>query len=164
MRASLTIINALLSLLLISPVFSQTDFPKRPAQVIFGELLGSGGIYSVNYDRRLVSNLKNDGPGVRLGASYMSTVFTAPLEFNYLVGKRHYLDMAIGVTLSTGTIDLADGPTDHFSTNFNLSLRYRFQALTQGLFFQIGGTYFTNNEILSDGLQAVPSLALGYRF
>lgn len=145
-------------------LISQEANDYKPAQIVYVELLGAGGVYSINYDRRLFNSLDRDGLGIRVGIGFFSPVWTFPAEVNYLLGRRHYLDMGLGVVYATGSIDVADGPTFKDNSSFYLSVKYRFQALNNGLFFSIGGFYFPAFKFFDDPVSFWPGLALGIKF
>lgn len=67
------------------------SIPQERVQSVYFELLGPGGLYSVNYDTRL--NNRPDGIGLRGGISYTkvtdASLFTLPVQFNYLLGKNY---------------------------------------------------------------------------
>ncbi len=87
------------------------DKERKAKNLVYLELLGNGGLYSVNYERMLTNNLS-----ARLGFSYLSigatssngtdtssakaTLVTAPVLINYTVGsKNHRAEFGAGATL-----------------------------------------------------------------
>jgi hypothetical protein len=78
---------------------------------VYAEALGIAGLYSLNYDTRLVKG-KQDGWGIRAGLEYARVrtvnyygdtlqqhVLGVPLMLNYLLGKsNNFLELGIGVT------------------------------------------------------------------
>jgi hypothetical protein len=85
---------------------------KRYVKSVFLELLGNGGLYSVNYDMRTERNRRN-GWGFKAGLSYFSLsatdnigtsnlkiqLLTAPITLNYLFGKRKgFFELGLGAT------------------------------------------------------------------
>lgn len=126
------------------------DFPGRH-QAVFVELLGTAGVYSLNYDTRLKKGKRN-GWGARLGFSYLNIndssrfgelsarTIAIPVELNYLFGKRRSaLELGIGITY--------------------VSSRYQGNAYTYNDVDFIGGEPF---NITSNGLFA--SVIIGYRY
>jgi hypothetical protein len=82
-------------LLLIIPISMYGQEKKRKA--VYAELLGSGGIGSVNYDFRFKPG--NDGLGMRGGISYLPMATLIPLEVNGLIGKNKFaFEYGLGLT------------------------------------------------------------------
>lgn len=93
------------------PAKSKGDEGRRAKNLVYLELLGNGGLYSVNYERMLTDDLS-----ARLGFSYLTfgasassggeggsvrgTLVTAPVMLNYTVGgKNHRAEIGAGATL-----------------------------------------------------------------
>ena len=130
--------------------------PVRTASnVIFGEVLGSGLLYSVNYER-VLSALPI---GLRAGASYFSypvstygrsgnlKLATFPLVASYYVGApRHKLQLGLGATLiylgvstdSTGT--KFEGERSGFGLAATAVVGYRYLPPDRGFTFGVGFT------------------------
>ena len=116
-------------------------------QAIFLEALGSGGLFSLNYDRRLKSD--NDGFGVRIGLG-LGTGYeinedefkrrvSVPLMVNYIFGRgRNGLETGIGITSEYAV----SKPKDDQRMNAwgNLNVLYRFQPLKKGFIMRMGWT------------------------
>lgn len=83
--------------------------PKHTSnKIMFLELGGPGLAISLNYDQRFSG--KKDGFGYRVGMGYFgdggNTVFTIPLQVNYLVGsKGEYFEFGAGTTFLNTTGD-----------------------------------------------------------
>ncbi|MCE3282407.1 MAG: hypothetical protein K0Q66_1144 [Chitinophagaceae bacterium] len=93
----------------------QTSPATKPlsatGKAVYLEALGIGGLYSLNFDTRLVKG-KQDGWGIRAGLEYcrvrtinyygdtlQQDVFGLPLMVNYLLGKgNNFLELGLGVT------------------------------------------------------------------
>lgn len=58
----------------------------RRGQTIYVELMGSGLVYSVNYETRF--SAKTGGLGGRVGIGYVGDWLAVPLQINYLIGKK----------------------------------------------------------------------------
>ncbi|GAB4093402.1 hypothetical protein [Flaviaesturariibacter terrae] len=85
--------------------------PGRRTQVAYVEVLGAGGVNSINYDTRISTGGRN-GWGVRAGIGYWKVptisyyadtlrqgLISLPLMVNYLVGRRtNFLELGLGVT------------------------------------------------------------------
>ncbi|MDP2414074.1 hypothetical protein [Daejeonella sp.] len=114
---------------------------------IFLEALGSGGLFSLNYDRRLKSG--NDGLGVRvglgIGTAYESNQdefksrVSVPLMVNYIFGRgRSGLETGIGITPEYAV----NKPQDDQRMNAwgNLNVLYRLQPVKKGFIMRVGWT------------------------
>lgn len=84
--------------------------PKKHTsnKILFVEIGGPGLAISLNYDQRLSS--EKDGWGYRIGVGYFgdggNTVFTVPLQINYLVGSNgKYFEFGGGTTFLNSTGD-----------------------------------------------------------
>lgn len=83
-------------ILLLTP-----EVKGQRVHAVYGELLGAGLIYSVNYDLRFQE--RGDGIGARLGFSFFSrdgnSNTSIPLQLNYLIGKgQHKLEVGAGIS------------------------------------------------------------------
>lgn len=107
---------------------------KRNA--VYGEFLGNGLYYSINYERQFVLK-DNERITVRIGLSDITLV----TEFNYLIGgKNNFFETGAGYTY-------------FFSDPDNLVLiraGYRFQG-NKGLIFRIAPLWAFNTETDSFG-------------
>lgn len=135
----------LATILITATSFSQAHTDKSPknnahgAQAIYGELLGNGLLFSVNYDFRFTKSQK--GLGMRLGTGFFGGsgggILTIPVGINHLAGKApNYFESGIGVTYATIT-----GKDDFFSGNGGSllipSIGYRYQPENNGFFGKI---------------------------
>jgi len=124
----------------------QDDDKTRGMKIIFAEVGGPGLAISLNYDARFGSERK--GWGYRIGAGYFgdtygNTVFTIPLQANYLLTKdeTNFLELGAGTTFinSTGS---NKGKTFIFDrvTGFagTATIGYRYQPADHKLNFRIG--------------------------
>lgn len=86
--------------------FGQEEMIKEKSRAknsVYLELLGNGGVYSINYDRVFFGNGIMHFGG-RVGFSYFSifhsSFFTIPIEGNILLGKKDiFLELGLGRTL-----------------------------------------------------------------
>lgn len=72
---------------------------ERRGQTVYLEMIGSGFIYSLNYESRF--SQKTGGLGGRVGFSYVSDWFAVPVNVNYLLSKKkekHFLEIGAGFT------------------------------------------------------------------
>ncbi len=146
---------------------AQESEPASPASgnasQIYVELLGPGGLYSVNYDGRL--GRKEKGLGVRLGfsAAYAdgSGFLTFPLGLNYLAGSNgNYFEFGAGPTIATSS-DVFEESGDETVVWGHLTLGYRRQAYRKkGITWRVAFT-----PVFGDGF-FLPwvGTSIGYRF
>ncbi len=133
-------------------------------KAIYGEFLGIGTVYSVNFDMRFSRRPKGDGLGFRVGLSHFG-VTTIPIQVNYLIGGvRHYLELGSGLTLASKNFDIGDGAYGSFNVTPSSSLGYRFQALNSGFFAKVGVDYFYTFTISDDDATLWPAIGIGYSF
>jgi hypothetical protein len=87
--------------------------PKHKSnKILFAELGGPGLAISINYDARFGD--EKDGLGFRVGMGYFfssgNTVFTVPVQVNYLIGSNgKYIELGAGTTFLNSTGDNTDG-------------------------------------------------------
>lgn len=136
-------------------------------QAIYGEFLGSGLIYSLNYDQRLTEDIQ--GWGFSVGFEYIPTervnngidFIAIPFKANYVIGNQpHYLEISAGgIYIGGDAYFLGDYSFDR-SFGFNSSLMYRFQ-LENGFLLKVG-----LSSVITKSFNApiFPGLALGYAF
>jgi hypothetical protein len=164
-----------------------TSVDDRYQKVTFVELLGAGGLYSVNFDMRTAKG-KRDAWGFRVGmekivANITDSVgvvveksrisFTAiPIVLNYLFGKRKgFLEVGIGATYfnfksnSTGTTSIETYQEETFKESFgsiigSFNIGYRHVPFTNGFMYRVAFTPLLLNNIF------VPFMGfgLGYHF
>lgn len=121
-----------------------THEPGARAQSLYFELLGPGITYSFNYDTRFQNTL--NGLGGRAGLSYIaadgSTVFSAPLMLNYLLGKEgRYFEMGLGATYISFTGDSNENDVlfvDESQVFGTMVFGYRRQPVDGGFMFRAG--------------------------
>jgi|GEM_PF-1415150 len=133
-------------------------------QAIYGELLGTGGIYSINYDRRFKASLKANGLGIRVGVAYFEGIGFMPIQLNYLIGKNHFLELGIGTKLATAKLDIGNGRFGDFNVSTVASTKYRYQSKDNHLFFSLGIDLFMTGGALNRSGPLWPSVALGFSF
>lgn len=115
-----------------------------PRHAAYLELLGSGGLYSVNYERRVQERV-----ALRIGAgswsgddifgSGQTTVTTVPVTISALrVGTRHFLEAGGGILLGRKSAESSFGEPTRTSAVFALSglLGYRYQQPGGGFLFR----------------------------
>lgn len=118
----------------------------RSMQAIYAEVGGPGLAISLNYDARFSGDRK--GLGYRVGAGYFSdtygnTVFSVPLQVNYLLTKdeNNFIELGAGTTF-LNTTGNNKGKTFIFDkvTGFagTATIGYRYQPADHKLNFRIG--------------------------
>jgi hypothetical protein len=90
------------TLFLFGAILEGYSQQSEKPQAVFVEGLGSGILYSFNYDTRFSDS--PSGWGARAGMGYTSLeglrMYTLPLVVNHLIGKKkHFLELGAGVTL-----------------------------------------------------------------
>jgi hypothetical protein len=146
----------------------QSDDKAHGMKAIYAEVGGPGLAISLNYDARFGSERK--GWGYRIGAGYFAdgygnTVFTIPLQVNYLLtsDENNFLELGGGTTFinSTGS---NKGKTFIFDrvTGFagTATIGYRYQPVDHKLNFRIGfvPVFYDQGIIWAGGI------SVGYNF
>ena len=154
---------------LFNGCFSQ-DLPKMK-NAFYIELLGSGGLYSINYERNIFRNIYGRiGFGTWQVTDNFSLnpepgrITTVPIIVTYLSGhKTHHFEIGGGLMLGNQKDYMGSAPI------FDLTgyIGYRAQSLiTKGLLVRIGlapgislnGTDYPDHYFLS------PGASIGYHF
>jgi hypothetical protein len=152
------------------------------ANSVYAELLGNGGLYSINYDRRLGAG----GASVRVGAASWQTTgglfvsasdertsfVTVPVLLNALTGAgNHHLELGAGVLLGSRTVTRTLGGGSERSTIVDATgtLGYRRQRPGRGWVFRLGLTPFygfgSEEEAYPEkGFFLSGGLSVGYSF
>lgn len=142
-----------------------------PKNSIFFELLGNGGLYSINYERSLSATLIG-----RIGFSTFLTfdilssepgdrIITIPALISYLSGHKNS-HFEIGGGILFGNINENNGSNIIFDlTTF---IGYRYQEPRKGILFRIGLTPFLSLDNKANypdkGLSLSGGISLGYHF
>ncbi len=175
----------------------KTNKKKAPAisanrylKAIYGELLGNGGLYSVNFDMRTAKG-RRDGWGIRAGFEYLGlatdsagvkqlsvSLLGLPFAVNYLFGKkRGFLELGLGATWLRGKAKARDAttvPSDDETFNVPLvdiegkgaiivgtfNIGYRYVPYENGIMFRAMLTPF----IVTDKIIPFVGFSLGYKF
>jgi hypothetical protein len=149
-------------------IFANDANTRLPGgKIIFLELGGSGLALTVNYDARLHGRT---GFGYQAGTGYYNTgansVFTVPVQINYLVGKPggdHFLEIGGGTTFldswgsNKGTTFIFDRVVGFIGT---ATIGYRYQPVRGSLNFRIGFVPIFSDE----GITPAGGLSIGYTF
>ncbi len=156
-------------------------------KVAFIELLGAGGIYSINYDMRTARGKRNEW-GFRVGyerivANYNDTIrgvnestrisFTAiPVVLNYLFGKRKgFLELGVGATYfkfkgeSTSSTSIERYQEETFRQSFgsiigSFNVGYRHVPYKNGFMYRVALTPL----LIEDTFVPFIGIGLGYHF
>ena len=139
-----------------SPKAKATSTDRKAKNLVYLELLGNGGLYSVNYERMLSNDLS-----ARLGFSYFSisasagsgqeqssakaSIVTAPALFNYMVGgKNHKLELGAGATLIYVSASASGGAASASGEGVGVAgtgvAGYRYSPADGGFVFRVGYT------------------------
>ncbi len=119
---------------------------------LYVELLGNGGLYSLNYERNLTDDVT-----ARLGFSYLSlsasasddsasvTFMSFPLMANYLLGGgNHHLELGAGATVLYASGEVESGGSrssgDGVGVAGTATVGYRYQPRDGGFLFKVGFT------------------------
>lgn len=167
------IINTL-ALCLICALYTSLSAQVRvrdiPQSVTYMEILGQGGLATVNYDRRFTNSA--DGPGFRVGLGYINLGkfqgYTFPVGLNYLQGREgKYFELGIGMTYGKiGIIDKFDNQPRLVS---NMFFGFRYQPEDRGLNIRAGLATFVGNikrpEQENEAFFIpLPGISFGYSF
>jgi hypothetical protein len=144
------------------------DNKVRSMKAIYAEVGGAGLAISANYDNRFGADRK--GLGFRIGAGYFSdgygnTVFTIPMQVNYLFTKdeNNFIELGGGTTFLNSTGN-NKGPTFIFDkvTGFigTATLGYRYQPVDHKLNFRIDFVPIFYDE----GVIWAGGVSIGYNF
>jgi hypothetical protein len=158
-------ISIILSLLVI--VLSSTTLSQSKPNSLYLEFFGSGGLYSVNYDRLFSENF-----GVRIGFMYFEAdwliffidaeMFLIPATLNYLVGTgKHKFELGAGPLFVFGSARFLGGESVSGSgVGWTGTIGYRYQKNEGGFMWRIGFTpAFFSGEIFPSG-----GISLGFSF
>lgn len=141
--------------------------------VVYGELLGNGALYSINYERMLrqkKGELANKQFSIRIGFSYISHSYVEynyiPLEFIWFKGEgKHHFEYGIGLTTQLGQNYLGYRRYRFFVTP---RIGYRYQNPNGHLVLRIGltGVIFFHYALINDILDIFPwpGISCGYAF
>lgn len=165
MKIKKLLLAAIWILSLVSDVNAQEVIYSKNS--IFFELLGNGGLYSVNYERRFKPDLYG-----RIGFSSFKSIdllnpenkeriTTIPVLITYFTGqKMHHFEMGGGMLFGFITEDTIIDLTAFFG--------YRYQTPGNGILIRIGFTPFLSLDKKANypdnGLSLSGGIALGYHF
>ncbi|CAN5598023.1 hypothetical protein BH23BAC1_BH23BAC1_19560 [soil metagenome] len=169
----------IIGLLTCTLSYGQTESSNFSRNNAYLELLGNGGLYSINYERIVVQNF-----ALRLGFGAWKSIglfgagdksfVTVPILGNFLFGKKNS-KFEVGAGFLFGRekeYSTSFNPNSNKSSSiFNLTgvIGYRYQPSTAGLMFRVGLTPFyalTGGEDAypESGLTLSGGLSIGYNF
>jgi hypothetical protein len=138
---------------------------------IFFEILGNGGLYSINYERSLNTKLYG-----RIGFSTFLSfdllggdtggrITTIPVLLSYFSGqKKNHFEISGGMLFGKVNTDLVSGAIIDL-TSF---IGYRYQAPGKGFLFRVGITPFLSLDKKANypdkGLSLSGGISWGYHF
>jgi hypothetical protein len=156
-------------LILLTNIKAQEVILSKNA--VFFEILGNGGLYSINYERCLSENLIG-----RIGfSSFLSVdviggetggrITTIPILITYFSGKKKsHFEIGGGMLFGKDNEDQVAGTIIDL-TSF---IGYRYQAPGKGILFRIGLTPFLSLDNKANypdkGLSLSGGISLGYHF
>jgi len=158
-------ISLVLAFLVI--VLSYRVFPQSKPNSFYLEVAGSGGLYSINYDRLFTENI-----GLRVGFMYFSAdwfgffsdveMFMVPTTLNFLVGSgKDKFEIGAGpVYVSESTGFFGSDPVSGSGVLWTGNIGYRYQKNEGGFMWRIGFTpFFGGGKLFPSG-----GISLGYSF
>lgn len=140
---------------------------KAPKNSLYLEVFGSGGLFSINYERRINSNLYG-----RLGVANWTfayetetTLTTIPVMIAYLWGEdKNHFEIAGGMLFGRKTED----DINHQILDLIAFIGYRYQPPDNGLVFRVGFTPFfsldNDANYPANIFFASAGISIGYHF
>ncbi|MEI8203074.1 MAG: hypothetical protein WCH34_08695 [Bacteroidota bacterium] len=148
------LISLIILLLLGNATYGQAikDTAGIAKNTVYVELLGNGGLYSINYDR-ILFRIKRLRISAGIGISYIPPSiwyykhFIFPIGINFIYGGTNNIEVGLryNPVLNLYKYDI---PTIYnFSFIPEININYRFQKLKGGFFFKMGLIlFFDKNE------------------
>lgn len=176
MKPSALVVVALLCA--CAPLHAQSGAEGPAANAVYVELLGNGGLYSLNYDRRVADAVAlRVGFGawtaddLFLGEEAETSFITVPVTAAWLMGSgNRRIELGGGVLLGSRSREEAFGEGETSSSFVSLTgiVGYRYQP-ARGFMFRVALTPFFG---LGDGDEAYPEdgfmpsvgISAGYAF
>ncbi len=130
----------ILLVLIISLVAKSSD-AQIAKNTAYMELLGNGGLYSINYDRILADAAKYKiSSSIGYGLYQRGNIEGIPFEINVLFGHKHYFELGTGISYIEGLTQIEPGCLSGAvsSTIYNTyRVGYRYQKNKKGVFFKV---------------------------
>ena len=157
--------------LLISMSDSNSQDIKPSKNSLYFELLGNGGLYSINYERQVSSKLygrigfSTFNITDVLGDGSASRITAFPLLMTYLSGKgKSHLEIAGGMLIGLET----EPDASYKIIDVTAFIGYRYQPPGRGFIFRVGFTPFFSLDNEADypdqGFAPSAGIGLGYHF
>ena len=137
--------------------------PREMTNALYVEYAGSGGLYSLNYDRVIWRLDEMNGFGARAGLSWLplkdegiDNILILPMMATWLYGRtQHFLEVDAGVALRTASnkYEINTRPYPAFN------IGYRARAPGSGATFRIG-----ISPLFFDGLKFWGQVSIGRAF
>jgi len=170
MKKALTILLLCKMCIISTSLSAQIDYRNASQSVAYFEMLGQGGLATLNYDQRFTKS--TNGPGFRVGIGYINvgkfSGYTLPVGLNYLEGgNSKYLELGLGLTY--GKMGIIDKFDNEPRLAANLFVGFRYQPEEPGLNIRVGISAFYGNIKKPDKENEgffipLPGISLGYTF
>lgn len=161
-----------------SSCLAQAGAAPIARNAVYLELLGNGGLYSVNFERILHDTLALrvgfatwNSPALFYDGTPPNRLTTVPVTMSYLLGGgERKLEFGGGVTFGRATRDRSSSDKRNFSfSNLTGIVGYRSQPPGRGYLFRAGVTPFYSfdqgDEAYPDpGFTLSAGVSFGYRF
>ena len=161
--------NLRLLLLLTLPivVLSCPAFSQSKPNSLYIEIFGSGGLYSLNYDRLFTENI-----GARIGFMYFAAdwlgffsdleMFLIPSTLNFFIGTgKHKLELGAGPVIIFGSTGIfGSDQVSGSGVAWTGRIGYRYQQPNGGFMWKIGFTPLFGNGVF----QPWDGISLGFSF
>jgi len=161
-----------------SPCLAQAGAAPIARNAVYLELLGNGGLYSVNFEHILHDTLALrvgfatwNSPAIFYDGTPPDRFTTVPVTVSYLLGGgERKLELGGGVTFGRATRDRFASDRRNFSfSSLTGIIGYRSQPLGRGYLFRAGVTPFYSFDQGDDaypdpGFTLSAGVSFGYRF
>ena len=146
--------------------------PAAHPNGVYLELLGSGGLYSINYEREIRESVwLRVGFGAWTATSFFSdtetAVTTVPITLTRLIGAgTHRLEVGGGLTLGRREREALSGDSGSFVSLTGL-VGYRYQPRGRGFLFRASATPFYgfgNEDLAYPEKGFMPSLGISFGY
>jgi len=146
-------------------LFISCQLNGQQKHAIFGEFLGAGFIYTLNYDYRFSDDIA--GFGLNIGFEYIpsgninSGFMAIPIQGNLLVGNQpHFFELSAGAIYIGGDASFLGDYSYDRGFGISAGIKYRLQ-LKNGFLLKFG---FITTRTKDFTASAWPGLSLGYAF
>jgi|LFIK01.1.fsa_nt_gi hypothetical protein len=152
-------------LALVEPAKAQTESPDPgSSHAVYGELLGTGLLYSLNYEYRFHPDI-SARVGIMHAGAFDATWTNIPIMAKYLIGDSHNLELGAGVQYMGISFDGEGTEDDTFGIGGSTiagaaAIGYRYQSNDGGMIFRA-----TMTPLIGDfGTITWGGLSVGYSF